>query len=102
MALDPVAVGGDFVVGRSDGGPSYQLAVVVDDAAMGVTQVIRGDDLVPSTPRQILLYRALGLDASPRSATSRSSSGPTAAAWPSGTSRSSSATLRDDGVDPGG
>ena len=41
-------------------GPSYQLAVVHDDATMGVTQVIRGDDLVPSTPRQILLYRALG------------------------------------------
>ena len=41
-------------------GPSYQLAVVVDDALMGVNQVIRGDDLVPSTPRQILLYQALG------------------------------------------
>ena len=40
--------------------PSYQLAVVHDDASMGVTEVIRGDDLIPSTPRQILLYRALG------------------------------------------
>src|SRR5207237_1181908 len=38
-----------------------QLAVVVDDAAQGVTQVVRGDDLVPSTPRQLLLYEALGL-----------------------------------------
>lgn len=60
VELDPGAVGGDFVVGRSAGVPSYQLAVVHDDAAMGVTQVIRGDDLVPSTPRQIALYRALG------------------------------------------
>jgi glutamyl-tRNA synthetase len=53
-------VGGDFVVARSNGSISYQLAVVCDDAAMGVTGVIRGDDLVPSTPRQILLYRAFG------------------------------------------
>jgi glutamyl-tRNA synthetase len=60
VALDPARLGGDFVVGRSSVGPSYQLAVVRDDAARGVTQVIRGDDLVPSTPRQILLYRALG------------------------------------------
>jgi len=59
-AVDPSAVGGDFVVAREGGGPSYQLAVVTDDAAMGVTRVVRGDDLVPSTPRQILLHRALG------------------------------------------
>jgi glutamyl-tRNA synthetase len=51
---------GDFVIGKSDGTPAYQLAVVVDDAQMGVTHVVRGDDLVDSTPRQILLYRALG------------------------------------------
>jgi glutamyl-tRNA synthetase len=62
IALDPARVVGDFVVGRSDGGPSYQLAVVVDDAEMGVTQVIRGDDLVSSTPRQLLLYKALGYE----------------------------------------
>ena len=60
IRVDPRRVGGDFVVGRSGVGPSYQLAVVHDDATMGVTEVIRGDDLVPSTPRQILLYRALG------------------------------------------
>jgi glutamyl-tRNA synthetase len=54
-------IGGDFVVWKSVGTPAYQLAVVVDDAAQGVTEVIRGDDLVPSTPRQIALYRALGL-----------------------------------------
>lgn len=57
---DPSRLGGDFLVGRNGLGPSYQLAVVVDDVLMGVNQVIRGDDLVPSTPRQILLHRALG------------------------------------------
>ena len=56
----PARLGGDFIIGRHGLGPSYQLAVVVDDAQMGVTQVIRGDDLVPSTPRQLLLYQALG------------------------------------------
>jgi glutamyl-tRNA synthetase len=60
MELDPSAVGGDFIVARHGAGPSYQLAVVTDDAAMGVNQVVRGADLVPSTPRQILLYRHLG------------------------------------------
>jgi glutamyl-tRNA synthetase len=54
--------GGDFVVWKSaEGSPAYQLAVVVDDAAQQVTEVIRGDDLVTSTPRQLLLYEALGL-----------------------------------------
>ena len=60
VVMEPGRLGGDFVVARNGLGPSYQLAVVVDDALMGVTQVIRGDDLVPSTPRQTLLYRALG------------------------------------------
>jgi glutamyl-tRNA synthetase len=52
---------GDFPVTRFDGTPAYQLAVVVDDAAMGVDMVIRGDDLLGSTPRQLLLARVLGL-----------------------------------------
>jgi glutamyl-tRNA synthetase len=51
---------GDFVVAKGDGTAAYQLAVVVDDAEMGVTHVVRGDDLMDSTPRQILLYRAIG------------------------------------------
>lgn len=51
---------GDFILRRSDGVYAYQLAVVADDAAMGVTQVVRGSDLLSSTPRQILLYRLLG------------------------------------------
>ncbi len=58
--VDLKQVGGDFVVWRSFAVPAYQLAVVVDDADMGVTEVLRGDDLIPSTPRQLLLYRALG------------------------------------------
>lgn len=57
----PGRVAGDFVIQKRDGGPAYQLAVVVDDAAMGVTEVLRADDLLPSTPRQLLLYQALGL-----------------------------------------
>lgn len=52
---------GDFVIARHEFGAGYVLAVVVDDAAMGITEVLRGDDLLATTHRQILLYRALGL-----------------------------------------
>jgi glutamyl-tRNA synthetase len=60
---EPGLIRGDFAVMKRDGGAAYQLAVVVDDAACGVTEVLRGDDLLHSTPRQFLLYR--GLDAAP-------------------------------------
>jgi glutamyl-tRNA synthetase len=52
---------GDFLIGKRDGAPAYQLAVVVDDAHHGVTEVVRGDDLLPSTARQLQLQRALDL-----------------------------------------
>lgn len=58
---DVSALSGDFVLARDAVGAGYMLAVVVDDDAMGITEVIRGDDLLPATPRQLLLYRALGL-----------------------------------------
>ena len=61
QSFDPPRQLGDFVIQKSDGTAAYQLAVVVDDAAAGVSHVVRGDDLIDSTPRQIMLYRALGL-----------------------------------------
>ena len=64
-AFDPSREIGDFVVWTKRRCPSYQLAVVVDDAAQGITQVVRGDDLLPSTARQLTLWRALGLGREP-------------------------------------
>ncbi len=63
VSMDLNKAGGDFVVWRAANVPAYQLAVVVDDAEAGVTEVVRGDDLLSSTPRQLLLYKALGLTA---------------------------------------
>ena len=54
---------GDFVVWRRDDVPAYELAVVADDVAMGITEVVRGEDLLRSTARQLLVYRALGATA---------------------------------------
>jgi glutamyl-tRNA synthetase len=67
VTIDDLVVGpftatpDDVVLRRNDGVPAYNLAVVVDDAAQGVTQVVRGDDLLPSSPRQALLQDLLGL-----------------------------------------
>jgi glutamyl-tRNA synthetase len=52
----------DFVLQRADGTPTYNLAVVVDDAAMGITHILRGDDHLSNTPKQVLLYEALGFE----------------------------------------
>jgi glutamyl-tRNA synthetase len=59
--IDLRQLGGDFVVWKSSATPAYQLAVVVDDADHHITEVVRGDDLISSTPRQLLLYQALRL-----------------------------------------
>ncbi len=66
QSIDVQAQVGDFPLATKAGLPAYQLAVVVDDARQGVTDVVRGDDLLVSTPRQVLLYRLLGLGEVPR------------------------------------
>ncbi len=62
---DVAAAVGDFLIGAKGGMPGYQLAVVVDDARQGIDQVVRGDDLITSTPRQLLLYDRLRLSPLP-------------------------------------
>jgi glutamyl-tRNA synthetase len=65
QSFNPAQSVGDFVVWTRNGAPAYQLAVVVDDAAQGVSAIIRGDDLLDSTARQLLLGRALGIAPAP-------------------------------------
>ncbi|MFP5341341.1 MAG: glutamate--tRNA ligase [Candidatus Limnocylindria bacterium] len=60
VEIDVSNLGGDFVIVRADGTPLYHFTVVVDDAAMGITEVIRGEDHLSNTPKHILLFRALG------------------------------------------
>ncbi|HEV8544669.1 MAG TPA: glutamate--tRNA ligase [Candidatus Limnocylindrales bacterium] len=60
VEIDLANVGGDFVIVRADGTPLYHFVVVVDDAMMEITKVIRGEDHIPNTPKHILLFRALG------------------------------------------
>lgn len=60
VEIDVANLGGDFVIVRADGTPLYHFTVVVDDAAMGITEVIRGEDHLSNTPKHILLFRALG------------------------------------------
>jgi len=62
VEIDNSNLGGDFVIVRNDGMPLYHFTVVVDDAAMEVTEVIRGEDHLSNTPKHILLFRALGYD----------------------------------------
>lgn len=63
QSADPHAEVGDFIVARAPDNPAYQLAVVADDIASNVTEVVRGDDLIPSTARQLLIYRLLNAPA---------------------------------------
>ncbi len=62
VEIDVANLGGDFVIVRADGTPLYHFSVVVDDAAMEITDVIRGEDHLSNTPKHILLFRALGHD----------------------------------------
>ncbi len=58
-----LALMGDFVIMRQNGYPLYNFSVVIDDALMGITHIMRGEDILPSTPKQILLYKAMGYEA---------------------------------------
>lgn len=60
VEIDTANLGGDFVIVRSDGNPLYHFVVVVDDAAMDMTHIIRGEDHISNTPKHILLFQALG------------------------------------------
>ncbi|NOY94465.1 MAG: tRNA glutamyl-Q(34) synthetase GluQRS [Deltaproteobacteria bacterium] len=95
--FEPGRVRGDFIVRRSDELFAYQLAVVVDDAEQGVTEVVRADDLLSSTPRQLALYAALGLTA-PSFAHVPLVLGPTGARLAKRDGAMGIATLREAGV----
>ncbi|HUK66519.1 MAG TPA: tRNA glutamyl-Q(34) synthetase GluQRS [Anaeromyxobacteraceae bacterium] len=97
--FDVAAEVGDFVVARADGIAAYQLAVVVDDAAMAMEEVVRGDDLLSSTARQLLLYRALGLRP-PRFAHVPLLAGPDGARLAKRHGALSLGELRERGADP--
>lgn len=90
---------GDFLIQRRSGVPAYQLACVIDDALDGVTEVVRGDDLLPSTARQLLVQRALGLPA-PRYAHLPLVLDHTGTRLAKRNAALSLATLRDRGLDP--
>lgn len=62
VAFDSDTVGGDFVIRKSDGSPTYNFAVVIDDHLMKITHILRGDDHLANTPKQIMIYEALGID----------------------------------------
>jgi glutamyl-tRNA synthetase len=62
IEIDTANIGGDFIIVRSDGTPLYHFAVVVDDADMAISHIIRGEDHISNTPKHILLFRALGRD----------------------------------------
>ena len=66
QSFSPESLGGDFIVWTKRRAPSYQLAVVIDDHCSGVNRVVRGRDLIDSTPRQLMLYRALALTPEPQ------------------------------------
>ena len=85
QSFDVDATVGDFLVATKAQLPAYQLAVVIDDHRAGVTDVIRGDDLLPSTARQKLVADALGLPPPPRYFHVPLVLGPTATAWPNAT-----------------
>jgi len=99
QSFDPAREVGDFVVWTKQDAPSYQLAVVVDDARQGVTDVVRGDDLLASAARQTLLYRALGLEP-PRWWHVPLVSGPDGQRLAKRHGSTSAASLRERGVAP--
>ena len=84
IAFDHAAID-DFVIARSDGSPLYNLAVAVDDRDMGITHVVRGEDHLSNTPRQLMVHKALGLATRRCTRTCRSSTARTARSCPSAT-----------------